>query len=139
MAYSLFTIFIVHYFVLSSSNPYQMHSTEGAIVAEASVKRDQSEKHRSIFPTGRWKRAVNDESANRDSAPVCGRCSDTPWAAPITISYDEAVDVGYCQFPQDSVKPLYVCGQEPSYTSFKLANCCDFWRWLLCQSKPLSG
>lgn len=52
---------------------------------------------------------------------------------------DEAVDVDYCQFPQDSVKPFYAFRHKLSCTSFKFANSCDFWRWLLGQSKPPSG
>lgn len=51
----------------------------------------------------------------------------TPWGAPTTTRHDEGVDVGYYEFPQNSVKPFYAFGRELSYTSFKFANYCDFW------------
>jgi len=49
---------------------------------------------------------------------------------------DEAVDVGYCQFPQDSVKPFYAFRYKLSCTSFKFANCCDFWLFILMLINP---
>jgi beta-glucosidase len=73
-----------------------------------------------VNPSGRLPITFPDDLAQtpRPHLPGLG----TPWGTPVTIRYDEGVEVGYPWFAQKDIKPLYPFGHGLSYTRFAYSD-----------------